>query len=143
MNIDITNIAVGYQIYLMVELAKLNGVIEKEIEYDTQWEEAEELFKNFYESKFNNPNQPEIECIEAFLKDYIEYAFTDFLRSECVVYYENTYDSNFVEKMLETYIYCKINNMAYWIPSKNIYFPNEPKTMLIKFNGYTKTLHNW
>jgi len=62
---------IGYQIYLMVELAKLNGVIENGIEYDTQWEKAEELFKKFNESKFNDEYQPEIECMEAFLKDYL------------------------------------------------------------------------
>lgn len=59
----------GYQIFTMIELAKLANIIPIDLEYDTTWERGEALHKEFWASEFNNLNEPEIECIEAFLEE--------------------------------------------------------------------------
>ena len=53
----------------MIELARCLGLIDKELEYDTTWDEGMELYAEFENSKFDDSNQPEYECIEAFLRD--------------------------------------------------------------------------
>lgn len=60
----------GYNIFLMVELARIAGIIPKDLEYDLTWEKGEELFDNFRLGEFNDPNKPEYNCIEEFLKDW-------------------------------------------------------------------------
>lgn len=60
----------GYGIFLMIELARILGVIPKKLEYDLTWEKGEELHNEFDGSKFNDTHKGEYECIEEFLKDY-------------------------------------------------------------------------
>jgi hypothetical protein len=58
----------GYSIYLMIELAKCYGLLEKETEYDILWEEGKSLYAQFEQSKFDDPKKGEYDCIEEFLK---------------------------------------------------------------------------
>ena len=58
----------GYGIYLMIELAKIYGVIEKELEYDLTWEQGQGLHQEFVGSEFDDSHEPEYECMVAFLK---------------------------------------------------------------------------
>lgn len=62
----------GYRVFLMIELARIQGIIPKDLEYDTTWERGENLIKQFAYSKFNRVDEPEYECIEAFLEDLHE-----------------------------------------------------------------------
>ena len=61
----------GYQMFVMVRLANLYGIIDDRLEYDTQWQRGESLYIQFANSKFNDPKKPEYECIEAYLYDII------------------------------------------------------------------------
>lgn len=58
----------GYGIFLMIELARIAGIIPKDLEYDLTWERGEELHMEFETSKFNDSYKPEYECMEEFLK---------------------------------------------------------------------------
>ena len=58
----------GYNIFLMIELARLTRVIRDGLEYDTVWEQGESLYKDFKESEFNKDTEPEYECMEKFLE---------------------------------------------------------------------------
>ena len=60
----------GYGIFLMIELARIAGIIPKDLEYDEIWGRGEKLHKEFESSKFNDTYNPEYECMEEFLKDY-------------------------------------------------------------------------
>ncbi len=73
----------GYQVFLMVELARIANIIPKELEYDTTWERAEILWFEFFYSPFNKSTEPEYECIEAFLKSKVE-ARLEELRAEII-----------------------------------------------------------
>ena len=53
----------GYQIFLMVELARIAGIIEKDLEYDTTWETACRLYSEFLGGKYDIDTEPEYECI--------------------------------------------------------------------------------
>jgi hypothetical protein len=57
----------GYQIFTMIELARIANIIPIDLEYDTTWEQGTALHNEFWASEFNNPKEPEYECIEAFL----------------------------------------------------------------------------
>lgn len=67
----------GYNIFLMLELARLKGVISKTLEYDTMWGEATALREDFDNSKYNDENKSEYDAILEFLdtkpQDLIEY----------------------------------------------------------------------
>lgn len=59
----------GYSIYLMVSLAKINGIMDKELEYDTAWAKGGLLLMDFEASKFNVDTKSEYDCIVEFLND--------------------------------------------------------------------------
>lgn len=59
--------AIGYQVFVMIELAKVYNVLDSQQEYDSQWEMGERLFVEFDTSEFNDPKQPEYDCMEKFL----------------------------------------------------------------------------
>ncbi len=65
----------GYEIFLMVELARIKGIIPKELEYDLTWEKGIELYNEFYASTFNDESKGEHECIEAFLNAHKDFYF--------------------------------------------------------------------
>ena len=69
-----------YQIFLTIELARIAGIIDVQLQYDTTWEQGEALFKEFEGSEFNNPNVPEYEAIEAFVNDKFDTANKDVLK---------------------------------------------------------------
>jgi len=64
----------GYSIYLMVSLAQATNVMEKELEYDTAWADAQVLLEEFEASEFNVDTKSEYDCIVEFLttKDKIQ-----------------------------------------------------------------------
>ena len=57
----------GYSIFLMIELAKINGIINKNLAYDLMWNKGSELYNEFQNSAFDNPEISEYECIHTFL----------------------------------------------------------------------------
>jgi hypothetical protein len=58
-----------YSIFLMSQLAVAHGIIDKEEAYDTMWDEAQVLLKQFEESKYNIEMKSEHDCISDFLAD--------------------------------------------------------------------------
>lgn len=61
----------AYNIFLMVELARVNKLIDPDLEYDKTWCEGINLYNEFEKSEFNTDNGL-YECIEEFISDYIE-----------------------------------------------------------------------
>jgi hypothetical protein len=59
----------GYSIYLMVSLAKSNGVMPEYLEYDSAWAKGGLLLMDFESSKFNVDSKSEYDCINEFLED--------------------------------------------------------------------------
>lgn len=59
----------GYQIFLMIELARIANIIRVDLEYDETWKQGIELNNEFESSTFNDTYKPRYECIEAFLKE--------------------------------------------------------------------------
>lgn len=59
----------GYNIYLMIELAKCHGLIVHELEYDTAWAEGQVLYSKFEKSEFNVDTESEYDCINSFLDE--------------------------------------------------------------------------
>lgn len=57
----------GYGIFLMIELARLAGIIPQELEYDITWEMGNNLYDEFKASSFDDSFEPEYECIQNFL----------------------------------------------------------------------------
>lgn len=57
----------GYGIFLMIELARLAGIIPQELEYDITWKMGSELYIEFKASSFDDSYEPEYECIQNFL----------------------------------------------------------------------------
>ena len=58
-----------YLTFLMIELARVNGLIKKDLEYDLTWEAGEDYIAEFGKSKFNFDTKGVYECFEDFLKD--------------------------------------------------------------------------
>ena len=62
----------GYPVFLMIELARCVGVIDKELEYDLTWEHGCGLLTKFEESPFDKADKGQYDCMSDFLKDYKE-----------------------------------------------------------------------
>lgn len=60
---------IAYNIFLMIELAKVVKVINSELPYDETFDLGVALYSEFENSKYNDENIPEYECILSFLKD--------------------------------------------------------------------------
>lgn len=136
--------ATGYQIFIMVELARIAGLIEKELEYDTTWETAEKLYSEFQNSEYDDSNEPEYECIEKFLSDYksVNEQLNAFL-SICEKVDKNVSDE-YVNKQLGKGIYnLKINNVEYWVDGYFYTITDNGKLILNIGNGKTKILSEW
>jgi len=58
-----------YNVFLMIELAKEKGIIDKELEYDLMWETGCGLIKEFTDSKFDRITCDLYDCISEFLDD--------------------------------------------------------------------------
>ena len=59
----------GYQIFLIIELARLAGIIPKNLEYDVTWAKGIDIYHEFKKSKFNNSNEGLYECMKEFVED--------------------------------------------------------------------------
>ncbi len=57
-----------YNTFLMIELARIAGVIPKDLEYDLTYEAGIGLTNEFEKSEFNNGNKSLYECTQDFLK---------------------------------------------------------------------------
>jgi len=57
-----------YNVFLMIELAKEKGIIDKELEYDLMWEQGCGLIKEFTDSKFDRITCDLYDCISEFLR---------------------------------------------------------------------------
>ena len=68
METNIENNGRAYSIFLMIELARISGIIKKDMEYDLVWDKGMRLYKRFELSEFNDGCKPEYECILAFLE---------------------------------------------------------------------------
>ena len=57
-----------YGVFLIVEIARDMGIINRALESDLTWEQACGLYEEFEESEFDNDTKGEYECIQDFLK---------------------------------------------------------------------------
>ncbi len=62
----------GYSIFLMIELARCVGIIDKELEYDLTWEHGCGLHADFEKSTFDNGGKSEYDSMLEFLKNHKE-----------------------------------------------------------------------
>jgi len=132
----------GYQIFVMIELARIAGVIENGIEYDTTWDLGDALCKEFQGSEFDDDKEPEYECMEKFLSSYNQKEFEAFLLT-CEKVEKNETDE-YVEEQLGKGIYnLKLNNVDYWIDGKLYTITDDGKLILNIGNGKTKILTTW
>lgn len=132
----------GYQIFVMVELARIAGLIEKTLEYDTTWEKAEKLYSEFQSSEFDDPNEPEYECIEKFLANYAEIELLKFL-STCEKVQTNDSEAYAAEQIGKGFYSIRINNVYYWIDGKNYTISEDDKLVLTFGDGFVKILTEW
>lgn len=58
----------GYNIFLMVEFARLHGIIDPQLEYDLTWEQGQKLYAEFEQSAFNVPSLDLGECFMQFIQ---------------------------------------------------------------------------
>lgn len=65
----------GYQVFVLIQLAITKGVINIDLEYDSQWEQGLILYAKFKDSTFNDPNEPEYECVVKFLDGEMNQTF--------------------------------------------------------------------
>ena len=134
----------GYNVFLTIELARLAGIIENGIEYDTTWELGESLYNEFRGGEFDLDSEPEYECIEKFLSNKMDIMFNEFLEKNCTVSKSDDTDE-YIESMLEQHLCIKVNGVGYWIPCENIYHNdnserNDDNILYVKFYGKRKTL---
>ena len=59
-----------YSIFLMAQLAVGHGEIDKDLEYDLMWAEAQILLDRFESSKYNTESKSEIDCITDYLNSF-------------------------------------------------------------------------
>jgi len=59
----------GYPIFVMIELARIWELIDPDLEYDSTWDEGIRLYKEFFDSSYNDELKPEYDCMEDFLRD--------------------------------------------------------------------------
>lgn len=59
-----------YSIFLMSQLAVAHGEIDKDLEYDLMWAEAQTLLERFESSKYNTGLKSEIDCMTDYLNSF-------------------------------------------------------------------------
>ena len=59
----------NYNLYLFSNLVKFYDNEFANACYDEQWDNLPEMYEEFENSKFNDPNESEYDCIIEFLKD--------------------------------------------------------------------------
>lgn len=64
-----TTMKTGYAVFLMIELARCVGIIDKELEYDLTWETGCGLLTEFEASTFDDANKGQYDCMLEFLKN--------------------------------------------------------------------------
>lgn len=57
----------GYNIFVLIELAKSLGIFSNETEYDVIWEQGSKLYDEFKLSSFDNDSKSEYDCMTDFL----------------------------------------------------------------------------
>jgi hypothetical protein len=62
----------GYGIFLMIELARLAGLIDPNLEYDLTWVMGQNLYTDYSASKFNDTYEPEYERMTKYLKNKVK-----------------------------------------------------------------------
>ena len=60
----------SYSIFLMSQLAIAHGEIDKDLEYDLMWAEAQTLLERFEASKYNTDLKSEIDCMNNYLESF-------------------------------------------------------------------------
>jgi len=132
----------GYQVFLMIEHAKLAGIIENNIEYDTTWNLGESLYNEFKNSVFDDANQPEIECIEKFLSNYNKEQFEKFI-STCEEVEKYTTQEYAEKQLAKGLCVLKLNNIRYWVEAHLFTITNDGLIKLNIGNGKTQILTDW
>lgn len=59
----------AYPIFLMIELARVLGVIDTKLEYDLIWDRGTELYNEFSGHQFDDENESLYDCIILFLNN--------------------------------------------------------------------------
>ena len=73
----------GYNIFVLIELAKSLGMFSNEIEYDVIWEQGSKLYDEFKLSSFDNGSKSEYDCINDFLNCKMSINGTDWHSKFC------------------------------------------------------------
>jgi hypothetical protein len=63
------NVVNGYGIFVMIELARLHGLIEEELELDLTYEKGLKLYNAFLETEYSTDSESEHDGIEAFIQN--------------------------------------------------------------------------
>ena len=134
--------ATGYQIFLMVELARLVGLIEQQLEYDTSWEMGEKLYSEFEKSKYNDSFEPEYECIENFLNNYGNEQFEAFL-TICEKVGDNPSEKYTKIQSSKGLFSLKLNGVNYWVDGNFFTITEDEKLILNIGDGKTKIFTEW
>ena len=87
----------GYQIFLMIELARLYNIIDVNLEYDLMYGKGGELYSEFEKSTFNVDTKSEYDCIVEFLKDKADKADVELISTNSQAKYDQAKDT--LEKM--------------------------------------------
>jgi hypothetical protein len=66
---------ISYSEYLFSRLVCEYKQSFREMEYDTFFASIPILYKEFEESAFNDPSEPEYECIEKYIKSKLNWIF--------------------------------------------------------------------
>jgi len=59
-----------YGVFLMIEAARIYGLINRDLEYDLTWEKGVELYNQYTVSGYDNINHAEYDCIFEWVKGH-------------------------------------------------------------------------
>ena len=80
-----------YSTFLMIELARCANVIDPKLEYDLTWEQGQALQSEFEESKYDDSDKDEYECIQEWL-EATQYTLVE--KTKAANLYNNLHSSN-------------------------------------------------
>jgi hypothetical protein len=83
----------AYSIFLTIQLAIANNLMDKDLEYDVMWANGVELYEKFKSSSFNDDNISEYQGIDNYLKasiDDVIFLWEDCLDADVFAYFPNT-----------------------------------------------------
>jgi hypothetical protein len=99
-----------YGVFLIAELGRLKGVLDKDSEYDLLWETASGMYKEFEKSEFNVDTKGEYDCIVDYLNSIETYTIVNCLNCG---YPQPLLDENIIIDNLGKHIICEDCNASF------------------------------